>query len=216
MPTLVLGTHNTKKRLELEALLAPLGLQLETLADHDAAIEVVEDGDTFADNARLKATVQAKHLGCWVLGEDSGLCVDALGGAPGVFSARYSGADATDQSNNAKLLAELEGVPHAKRRAHYVCHSVLSDPAGKVRAECHGECHGILRTEPDGTGGFGYDPLFEIAEYHQTFGRLNPAVKSVLSHRARALRQLVPQLQTLLESGAWTNEPTTASSDATS
>jgi XTP/dITP diphosphohydrolase len=200
---LVLGTNNPKKREELRELLEPLGLELRILADFPNAIEVEESGDTFAANAGLKATVQAQHLGQWVLGEDSGLVVDALGGRPGVLSARYSGPGATDESNNGRLLEELAGTPLKNRAAHYVCHALISDPQGQARAESRGECHGRIRHEPAGSGGFGYDPLFEIVEYHRTFGELSPAVKSVLSHRARALRQLVPQIQLLIASGAW-------------
>lgn len=196
---LVLGTNNKKKRGELEELLSPLGFELRILADFPHAIEVAETGDTFAANAALKATEQAKVLGQWVLGEDSGLCVDALGGRPGVYSARYSDPGATDARNNEKLLAELANVPRAKRTAHYVCHATLSDPTGVVRADAEGTCGGIIRTEPAGSGGFGYDPLFEVPEYHSTFGVLAPAVKRVLSHRARAMRQFIPQLLSLFD-----------------
>ena len=200
---LVLGTRNRKKASELVQLLAPYGFLLQTLADLPASVEVKETGQTFAENAALKATLQARHLGTWVLGEDSGLCVDALGGAPGVLSARFSGPNATDESNNRRLLAELEGVPGPRRTAHYVCHMVLSDPQGQIRAECEGCCHGRIRFQPAGTAGFGYDPLFEVIEYHRTFGELGDSVKGILSHRARSLRALVPQLILLVQSGQW-------------
>jgi len=200
---LVLGTHNRKKLGELAGLLASQHLVLKTLADFPAAIAVEETGDSFAENARLKATMQARCLGQWVLGEDSGLSVDALGGAPGVQSARYSGPEATDEKNNARLLAALGDLPLPQRTAHYTCYAVLSDPAGQVRAESEGICRGRIRFAPSGSGGFGYDPLFEVVEYHQTFGELAPAVKAVLSHRSRAIRQLVPQIATLIASGAW-------------
>jgi XTP/dITP diphosphohydrolase len=201
--TLILGTHNRKKGLELLDLLAPLGIELRTLADVPEAIEVVEDGDTFAANATLKATKQAVHLRQWVLGEDSGLAVDALRGAPGVYSARYAGAKATDADNNRKLLAELAGVPDERRTAHYVCHAVLSDPAGQVVAQATGECHGRIRLQEAGAGGFGYDPLFEVIECHRMFGELSPVVKACLSHRSRALRQLVARIARLVGSGRW-------------
>jgi XTP/dITP diphosphohydrolase len=137
------------------------------------------------------------------LGEDSGLSVEALGGAPGVYSARFSDPGATDERNNALLLEKLGGVPIEKRWAHYTCHATLSDPNGNVRAETEGTCRGRILKAAAGSGGFGYDPLFEIAEYHQTFGELNPAVKRVLSHRSRAIRQIVPQLVALCRSGEW-------------
>jgi XTP/dITP diphosphohydrolase len=200
---LVLGTRNRKKGRELEQLLAPHGFQLRTLADFPEAMEVVESGDTFAANAALKATQQAVQLGQWVLGEDSGLVVDALGGAPGVYSARYSGDGATDESNNRLLLEQLGKTPLDKRTAHYVCHATLSDPTGTIRAESEDYCHGRIRFEESGSAGFGYDPMFEIVEYHRTFGQLGDAVKSVLSHRSRALRHLVPQLLHLVHSGQW-------------
>jgi XTP/dITP diphosphohydrolase len=167
---------------------------LQSLDDFPQALEVAEEGKTFAENATLKAIVQARHLDQWVLGEDSGLAVDALDGAPGVFSARFSGDKATDESNNRLLLERLSGVPLEKRTAHYVCYAVLSDPQGNVRAQSQGECHGRILAEPHGSGGFGYDPLFEIVEYHRTFGELSPVVKACLSHRARAVRQMIPQL----------------------
>lgn len=200
---LVLGTRNRKKLGELVELLAPLGLELKSLADYPDALEVEESGKTFAENAALKSTVQARHLRQWVLGEDSGLCVDALGGAPGVYSARFSGSAATDQSNNALLLEKLAGVPPAQRTAHYVCHAALSDPGGTIHAESQGECRGRILSAAAGSGGFGYDPLFEVIEYHQTFGELAPAVKEVLSHRSRAIRSLARQLQALVEGGRW-------------
>jgi XTP/dITP diphosphohydrolase len=202
-PLLVLGTGNRKKGLELVDLLGSVGLTLTTLADFPQAISVEETGDTFAANAALKATVQAMHLGQWVLGEDSGLAVDALKGAPGVYSARYAGPAATDELNNRLLLDNLSDVPAEWRTAHYVCHAVLSDPHGNIQAESEDYCHGLLRFEPVGSGGFGYDPLFEIPEYHLTFAELGPAVKAAISHRARAVRRLIPRLMELVDSGQW-------------
>ncbi len=202
-PLLVLGTHNCKKGLELADLLAPLGFDVQTLADFPGVQEVVEDGETFADNAAKKAIQQARHLGCWVLGEDSGLMVDALDGAPGVYSARYAGPDADDQANNAFLLQELKDAPQKRRGAKYVCHAVVSDPQGRVRARSEACCRGRILTQPRGTSGFGYDPLFEIPEYHRTFAELGSVVKACLSHRARAMRSLVPGLLALLDQGGW-------------
>jgi XTP/dITP diphosphohydrolase len=192
--TLVIGTHNRKKGAELTELLAPFGFHVLSLSDFPNALEVVEDGDTFAVNAALKATKQAAHLKHWVLADDSGLSVDALGGAPGVFSARYAGPNATDDDNNARLLTDLGNKPLEKRTAHYVCHVTLADPTGTMRAESHDECRGRILFKPAGTNGFGYDPLFEVIEYHRTFGELGPAVKRAISHRSRALRAILPQL----------------------
>jgi XTP/dITP diphosphohydrolase len=192
---LVIGTANRKKGRELEGLFAPLGLEIKTLADFPHAIAVAEDGETFADNAILKATGQARHLGHWVLADDSGLMVDALGGAPGVHSARYSGPDATSQSNNRILLERLADVPSAERTARFVCHMALSDPSGTIRAQSEASCRGRILVAPKGSGGFGYDPLFEVLEYHRTFGELSPLVKACLSHRARAARRLIPAIE---------------------
>jgi len=200
---LVLGTHNRKKGIELAELLQPCGFQVITLADIPGSIEVDETGDTFAANAALKACQQAQHLNRWVLGEDSGLAVDFLKGAPGVYSARFSGPQATDESNNQLLLEKLGNTPLEKRTAHYVCHATLSDPAGNMKAETEGYCHGRIRFEQAGTGGFGYDPLFEIIEYHRTFGELGPTVKAALSHRARAIRQLITAMLWLVDTGVW-------------
>lgn len=203
LPLIVLGTRNRKKGLELAELLGPLGIRFATLGDFPNAIGVAETGDTFGDNARLKAVEQARHLGEWVLGEDSGLSVDALGGRPGVYSARYAGDGATDEANNDRLLAELEGVPLEKRSAFYTCHMALSNPLGEVVLETEDYCRGRIRFERSGSGGFGYDPLFEIVEYHRTFGELSAAVKSCLSHRARALRRFAAELEVLVVRGAF-------------
>lgn len=185
--TLILGTHNAKKCGELRELLTPLGFELKSLAEVDNPIEVDETGTTFIENARLKAQEQARHLKQWTIGEDSGLCVPYLKHAPGIYSARYSDPGATDERNNQKLLAELAEAKGDKRRAYYICTICLSSPTGEILLEAEGRCWGRIITEYRGSGGFGYDPLFEIPEYHQTFAELGGAVKSVLSHRARAL-----------------------------
>ncbi len=203
MPVLVLGTNNRKKRIELEQLLAPHGFELKTLGDFPNSIKVEETGETFRENAHLKAAEQAVNLGCWVLGEDSGLSVEALGGAPGVYSARYAGTDGDDEANNAKLLAELGDAPPEHRGAYYSCYAALADPKGAIRAEADGRCYGRIRKFAAGEAGFGYDPLFEVVEYHRTFGELGEAVKRALSHRARAMRLLIPQLLELVRRGEW-------------
>jgi XTP/dITP diphosphohydrolase len=196
-PVLVLGTRNGKKGAELAELLAPLGIGVVTLDEFPEAIDVAEVGDTFAANAALKATQQAAHLRRWVLADDSGLVVDALSGEPGVYSARFAGPNAGDDDNNRLLLQRLNNTPLEKRSAHYVCHVTLADPQGAVRAESHAECHGRIRFKPDGSNGFGYDPLFEVIEYHRTFGELGPHVKRAISHRARAMREILPIVGTL-------------------
>ena len=202
---LVLGTHNRKKGAELAALLAPYNFHLTTLAEFPESLAVEETGTSFAENAALTAGQQARHLNRWVMGEDSGLSVDGLDGAPGVFSARYSGATATDESNNRYLLDQLGETPDSQRTAHYTCHIAVADPTGEIRLCCEAICRGKIRREEIGNAGFGYDPLFEIQEYHQTFGQLGDDVKSLLSHRAKAIRQLIPGLLQLARSGNWHN-----------
>lgn len=205
-PTLVLGTANQDKGRELTELLAPYGFRVQTLADVDNPLEVVEDGDSFAANAQKKAVQQAKHLSSWVLADDSGLEVDALDGRPGIYSARFSGEGANNRSNNATLLAELGDTPLEIRTARYYCHVSVADPNGKIRAESAAICRGRIRFEPAGANGFGYDPLFEIVELHRTFGELGPRVKAVLSHRARALRAIVPHLVSLAKGKDWAQQ----------
>lgn len=197
-PPLILGTTNAGKLRELEELLAPYGIPCRSLAGLANAVAVEETGTSFAENAALKASLQARALDAWVLAEDSGLVVDALGGAPGIYSARFSGADASDAANNALLLQRLAAHPRTARTAHYACHAALANPQGQIVAVAEGTCGGLIAESPAGAGGFGYDPLFIVPEYHRTFGELAPAVKAVISHRARAMRALLPAIVRLL------------------
>jgi XTP/dITP diphosphohydrolase len=141
--------------------------------------------------------VQSRHLGQWVLGEDSGLSVEALNGQPNIYSARFAGPGATDEKNNTLLLQRLQGVPRERRTAYYTCHMALSDPDGKIWISSQSHCRGRILLQPHGQGGFGYDPLFEIPEYHQTFGQLGPDVKALISHRARAARAFLREWRRL-------------------
>jgi XTP/dITP diphosphohydrolase len=200
---LIIGTTNVAKAQELRELLAPYGFSVATMSEAGEPLEVVEDGDTFAANARKKASEQARHFKAWVLADDSGLEVDALGGRPGIFSARYAGESATDAQNNARLLEELGDLPLERRTARYVCHVSLADPHGEVRVECADVCKGRIVSQPAGSNGFGYDPLFEVVEFHKTFGELGPRVKAAISHRGRALRGIVPKLISLAGHGDW-------------
>lgn len=197
-PTIVLASRNAKKIGEIRDLLAPHSIVVSGVGDHPDVPEVVEDGDTFAANAAKKAVEVAGHVGTWAIGEDSGLSVDALDGAPGVYSARYAGEPADDAANNAKLVAALADVPPVKRSAHYTCHVALADAAGNVRLSVEARCNGRIVLDPRGTNGFGYDPYFLLPEYGRTFGELSPIVKRHLSHRARAFASFIPQLVRLL------------------
>ncbi len=201
---LLVGTTNRSKAVEIAEVLGPKGIRVLTLKDLGPAPEVVEDGDSFAEHAEKKAVAYARHFRRWTLADDSGIEVHALGGAPGVHSAYYAGPNATDAENNAKLLEELAGVPEAKRTANYYCHVSVADPTGAVRCTAVGVCQGRVRNEPAGSNGFGYDPLFEIAELHQTFGELGPHVKKMLSHRGRATRAAMRRLEQLAAAGEWT------------
>jgi XTP/dITP diphosphohydrolase len=200
---LVVASRNRKKTLEIRDLLAPYGIEVVGISEIAGVPDVVEDGQTFAENAAKKASQTARTLSLWTLGEDSGLEVAALAGAPGIYSARFSGPNATDESNNAKLLSELSAVPDERRNARYVCNAAVADPSGEIRLQVEAYCHGRITRAPRGTNGFGYDPNFLIPEYHRTFGELSPAVKRHLSHRARAFERLIPHLVRLLggESG---------------
>ncbi len=205
---LLLGTTNKKKLIEMNAHLEPRGFRLRSLDQMPATIEVEETGASFLENAKLKAVAQAQTHGLWTIGEDSGLCVPVLGGDPGIYSARYSERPETglvpngnqespeiamvdlsvDQRNNLKLLRVLGSTPIELRQAYYVSAIVLCDPQGNVAIESVGDCWGRILVEPRGTQGFGYDPLFEVLEYHSTFAELGLGVKRAISHRSRALR----------------------------
>lgn len=195
---LIVGSRNRKKTAEISGLLAPHGIEVLCIADFPDVPDVVEDGQTFADNAAKKASETAKFLGQWVLAEDSGLSVDALQGAPGVYSARFSGENATDEANNRKLITDLDGVPAERRGAGYSCHVAVSDPDGIIQLTSSGTCRGQIVDTARGSHGFGYDPHFLVPEYHRTFGELSPLVKQQLSHRARAFQRLIPRLVALV------------------
>jgi len=197
MPRLVLGSRNKKKLGELVDLLGDLPIEITDLSPYPQAPDVDETGATFEENASLKARSVAQALETWVLGEDSGLCVPALGGAPGIYSARYAGTHGDDAANNAKLLKELAGKAGDERAAYYVSTAALANPQGEVVAVVAGQCWGRIDTTPRGSGGFGYDPLFIVPELHASFGELSPLVKQALSHRARCVGKLRPILRRL-------------------
>lgn len=191
---LVIGTKNQKKLLELQRLLRDHPIDVATLDDFPMLEEPEETGTTFSENSEIKAVYYAQNLQRWVLAEDSGLSVAALDGAPGVYSARFSGEHATDESNNELLIEKMKSISSSDYAAWYTCHITVVDPDGKVWARSEDYCRGQIRNEPRGEGGFGYDPLFEIPEYGRTFAELGGSVKAVLSHRARAYRKLLPKL----------------------
>lgn len=195
-----IATGNKKKRVELERLLAPLGFALHTFDELTPPPEIVEDAPDFAGNARKKAVTLARLVGAPALGDDSGLCVDALDGRPGVLSARYGGPGASDADKIAKLLGELAGVPAPRRTARFVCSLCVADARGEVVAAIEDTCEGEIGRAPSGGGGFGYDPIFiptatRTLALSPTMAELSAAEKDAVSHRGRALRRLAEWLR---------------------
>lgn len=195
MKQLVVATKNKKKLSEIKAILKGIKLKLLTLDVYKNVPQVVENGKTFQENAIKKAVKLARFTGQLCLGEDSGLCVDALDGAPGIYSARFSGRpacrsgrDKSDIKNNLKVLKLLKDVPMAERKAHYVCAVALADKRGLIGV-VEGSCSGLISFESKGTAGFGYDPLFYIPKYKKTFAQLGEKIKHKMSHRYYALKK---------------------------
>ena len=188
---LILASNNAHKLVEIRAILGSEFDEILSMKEAGIVHETVEDGSTFLENAEKKAREIMEISGCCALADDSGLCVDALGGAPGIYSARYAGEHGDDKANNRKLLKELEGVED--RRAHFACAMVLFRPDGSVvRAE--GRMDGVIAFEEAGENGFGYDPLFYLPEYGCTSAQLSPEEKNRISHRGNALRALLKKL----------------------
>jgi XTP/dITP diphosphohydrolase len=200
---LLLASNNQKKLRELARILEGLEIQLVLPREIGGIPEVEEDQPDFAGNARKKALHAARSSGMWALADDSGLEVEALGGAPGVYSARYAGTHGDDAANNAKLLRELEGVPAERRGARFVCALALSRPDGSIALEVLGTARGRILSAARGTHDFGYDPLFEFTEdgFSETgrgFAELEPEQKARVSHRGRALREFAKKLPSVV------------------
>jgi XTP/dITP diphosphohydrolase len=188
---LLVATNNTGKIKELNELLADLPVQLFGLNNFENIFEPAETGQTFAENAGLKANSYALQTGFWALSDDSGLEVAALGGAPGVFSARYGGENATDAERISKLLDEMSAAKDESRRARFVCAIAISDKKGDIKFLSEGICEGKIAFKPSGTNGFGYDPIFIPDGFEQTFGELSSTIKHQISHRARANQKIM-------------------------
>ena len=188
MPKLLLATSNSGKIREYRSLLGSLGYQLVTLAEQGIAEVATESGNSYEQNAQLKATAYAKLSQLITLADDSGLEVDALGGKPGIHSARFAGEGATDADKARILLAELTGIPWERRTAHFKCVIAIATPEGRVEL-CHGECHGMIAFEAKGENGFGYDPVFYLPEMGKTMAELSLETKNRISHRAQAARK---------------------------
>ena len=195
---LILATRNKGKLKEIQVLLSDLDIDIMSLDEAENAPHVVEDGKTFMENAFKKAKVIAEATGIIALADDSGLEVDALNGAPGVHSARYSGENTSDASNNEKLLAELKGVSSGKRSAHFSCVIVVYHPSGRW-ISTEDRCEGEIAMNPSGNQGFGYDPVFYIPSIKCTMAQLSPEAKNSLSHRGKALEKMKAELPNFLD-----------------
>ena len=199
MKELVVATRNEKKFEEIKDLLQDISVDISWLREYPQVPKCVESGSSFYDNALIKAETAAKYLNeKMCLGEDSGLCVDFLDGAPGIYSARFAGGDGWDKGNNQKMLNALKDLPQEKRTASYVCRMVLLD-GGEIIANIEERCEGWIDFEAKGSFGFGYDPIFVVPEYGKTFAQLGPAVKRKISHRSKATRKLAKYLKGYLE-----------------
>lgn len=195
---LLIATRNKHKKNELEAILAGWEVQVLSLDDIPGVPEIVEDGATFAENAVKKARTTADLSGYITLADDSGLEVDALGGAPSIFSARFGGPEADDATNNHKLLYLLRDIVPDQRTARFVCVIAVAIPGGEMHT-VRGVCEGHIADCGQGQGGFGYDPLFIPQGFNLTFAQLSEAEKNQISHRGQALLQALPYLRTILE-----------------
>lgn len=189
MPTVIVATSNPGKLEEMQTYLADLGWKLSLKPPE---IDVEETGTTFLENARLKASEVAKAMGEWAIADDSGLMVNALGGAPGLYTARYGNTDAERISRLLRELADAEN-----RAAQFVCAIAMARPDGTIALQTEGVCPGEIATEPRGQGGFGYDPIFYVPEAGKTFAEMSQAEKDQLSHRGVAFEQLMPELRSL-------------------
>lgn len=187
---------NEGKINEMRQLLSDLRIELVDLRAYAEVPVIVEDGETFAQNARKKAQAIAAHTGEWTLADDSGLEVAVLGGAPGVYSARYAGVHGDDAANVKKLLDDLKDVPIDRREARFVCALALASPDGRVVC-VEGECRGMIGFRPKGENGFGYDPIFFVVDRQRMMAELTDEEKNLISHRAHAVKKLRPLLQAI-------------------
>lgn len=198
MIELVVATKNKKKLGEIRDILRGMRLKLSSLADYPRSPRIIENGSTFKENAVKKAIKNAAFTGRLTIGEDSGLCVQALGGKPGIYSSRFSGRAKSDLKNNRKVLRLLKGLPLQKRSASYVCAVAIADQDGLIGV-VEGTCSGLIGSEMKGSSGFGYDPLFIVPAYKKTFAELGEGIKHKISHRFRALKKAKKVIQKYIE-----------------
>lgn len=198
MKEVIIATKNPGKAREFEHIFSSRGITVRTLLDYPEIPEVEETGTTFEENATLKAVAVSKALGQMVIGDDSGLIVDALEGRPGIYSARYAGEPKNDQNNTDKVLSELEGIPEEKRTARFYCALAVAVP-GQETETVSGTCEGQILEARRGTNGFGYDPVFYVPEKGLSMAELSSEEKNKISHRANALKKLDVVLDEILE-----------------
>lgn len=197
MKQVVIATKNKGKAKDFQAIFAPLGFEVVTMFDVAPDMEIEETGSTFEENAILKAETLSKALGKLVIADDSGLAIDALGGEPGVYSARYAG-DHDDEANIVKVLEKMESVPNEERTARFCCALAISGPEVETKT-VFGTCEGIILHEKRGTNGFGYDPIFYVPQLKRAMAELSPEEKGAISHRGNAIRKLAEELPNILK-----------------
>ncbi|MCZ8536207.1 XTP/dITP diphosphatase [Paenisporosarcina quisquiliarum] len=198
MKQVIIATKNKGKAKDFEAIFNPYGYEVLTLHDVANDMDVEETGTTFEENAILKAEALAERLQTFVLADDSGLAIDALNGAPGVYSARYAGVEKSDEANMQKVLNELEGVEDEKRTARFCCAIALAGPNMQTKTT-FGTCEGVIAHEKKGTNGFGYDPIFFVPTLGKMMAELQPSEKAAISHRGNAIKKIEAELPNLLK-----------------
>lgn len=198
MKQVIIATKNKGKAKDFEAIFNPYGFEVLTLHDVANDMDVEETGTTFEENAVLKAEALAERLQTFVIADDSGLAIDALNGAPGVYSARYAGEEKSDDANMQKVLTELKDVVDEKRTARFCCAIALSGPNMETKT-AFGTCEGVIAHEKKGTNGFGYDPIFFVPTLGKMMAELLPSEKAAISHRGNAIKKIEAELPNLLK-----------------
>ncbi|MDQ0215422.1 XTP/dITP diphosphohydrolase [Oikeobacillus pervagus] len=198
MDQVIIATKNQGKAKEFIQMFEPFSVQVKTLLDFPEFPDIAETGETFEENAQLKAKAVAESMQSVAIADDSGLIVDALDGRPGVYSARYAGLDKNDEANIDKVLKELQGIPFENRTARFYCALAIAMPNGKVNT-VSGACEGYILSERRGESGFGYDPIFYVRHFGKTFAELSPSEKNSISHRGQALKELEKKITTFFE-----------------
>ncbi|MCZ8542035.1 XTP/dITP diphosphatase [Psychrobacillus psychrodurans] len=200
MKQIIIATKNIGKAKDFEALFNPLGYEVKTLHDVAEEMDIEETGSSFEENALIKATSLANHLQTMVIADDSGLEIDALGGRPGIFSARYAGEEKNDDDNIDKVLKELEGIKESEKTARFVCAIAVASP-NKEPFTVRGTCEGVIGTERKGTNGFGYDPIFYVPSEQKMMAELTAEQKGAISHRGNAIKKLSLGLKEIISEG---------------